>query len=274
MPRLLSRRALPARTSAAVLASLCIALTGAQAQARWTIDPRTSLAWWQVSPHLNHLWATTCPEEPSWRPGQGRSSGWSMATAVQNASRTGYQNVPDTVHVPLYPRSEIHRVCPADAVTGQLVLPDTVTWRGAHGEVAVKAEALTTGEDMRDVYARNAILGVFLYPVIRFELDSLVHVTRHGDTLRGTAMGALTIRRTTNPVSAAVTAFPVGDSTRVLAKIRMPARALVSEWNISKHALGLGVGTNIWKDFFMGVDLMVGPEAIKAHHRTPQSGAS
>ena len=36
---------------------------GAQAQVVWVADPKSSLAWWQVSPHYNQLWATTCPWE-------------------------------------------------------------------------------------------------------------------------------------------------------------------------------------------------------------------
>src|SRR5882672_8525183 len=53
----------------------CLLLTGpaaAHAQMRWVVDSRSSLAWWQVSPNLNHLWATTCPGDSSWRPGEGR----------------------------------------------------------------------------------------------------------------------------------------------------------------------------------------------------------
>ena len=30
----------------------------AHAQTRWVVDPKASLVWWQMSPNLNHLWAT------------------------------------------------------------------------------------------------------------------------------------------------------------------------------------------------------------------------
>src|SRR5882757_8516136 len=77
---------------AAVLLCLRTASADAQAETRWTVDPKASLAWWQVSPHLNHLWATTCPGEPSWRPGEGRSSGWNINPYLELPA-TGYANV-------------------------------------------------------------------------------------------------------------------------------------------------------------------------------------
>src|SRR2546425_12029730 len=73
-------------------------------QARWVVEPTTSLAWWQMVPHLHHLWATTCPGEPSWRPGEGRSSGWAINPALELAE-SGYGLIDDTVH-----RSEERRV--------------------------------------------------------------------------------------------------------------------------------------------------------------------
>ena len=58
------------RTLAAALVGLLTAVAGAPAQTAWTVDPKASLAWWQINPHLGHLWATTCPQEPSWKPGR------------------------------------------------------------------------------------------------------------------------------------------------------------------------------------------------------------
>src|SRR6266853_2667034 len=94
-------------TLAAPLAGLGLltVVAAAHAQVRWTIDPKTSIAWWQMSPNLNHLWATTCPGDPSWRPGEGRSSGWNINPKLK-LPRTGYANVDDTVHVPLFPRHD------------------------------------------------------------------------------------------------------------------------------------------------------------------------
>src|SRR5918999_1536093 len=98
----------------ALLASFVIAAAGAQAQTRWTVDPKLSLAWWQVSPHLNHLWATTCPEEGSWRPGEGRSGGWAINRDLRtpySGGTTGDQAVADTINIPLYPRGKVETVC-------------------------------------------------------------------------------------------------------------------------------------------------------------------
>jgi len=51
-------------------ALLLLAAAPLAAQTRWVIDRKTSLAWWQMDPHYEHLWATTCPADPSWQPGE------------------------------------------------------------------------------------------------------------------------------------------------------------------------------------------------------------
>jgi hypothetical protein len=50
----------------------------------------------------------------------------------------------------------------------------------------------------------------------------------------------------------------------VLAKLRVQAPMLWRDFGISKYAL-MGAGTGIWKDFFMGVDLLLRPEATGAN---------
>jgi hypothetical protein len=47
---------------------------------------------------------------------------------------------------------------------------------------------------------------------------------------------------------------------RVTSKIRIPAKDLVPEWGLSKFALGLGIGTKIWYDLFIGADMLLRPE--------------
>ena len=89
------------------IATAAFAQTSAE-PSRWTVDSKTSLAWWQMSPNLNHLWATTCPGDPSWRPGEDRSPGWNFDPNLR-LPKTGYSNVDDTINVPLFPR---HRVVP------------------------------------------------------------------------------------------------------------------------------------------------------------------
>jgi polyisoprenoid-binding protein YceI len=237
---------------AAILAALG---PGARAQTRWTIDAKSSLAWWQVNPHLNHLWATTCPEEPSWRPGEGRSAGWVIGQALR-PPKHGYAGVNDTTIVPLYPRYEALPVC-TEAVQGQVLVADTVRWRGVRGEVRVRGDELVTGEERRDTYSRQAVLETTRYPEIRFTIDSLVGVTRHADTVRGTAVGVLTLRDVSKPMTAGVQAWPEAGGVRVVAKLRIPATELTEEWGLSKFALGLGVTTRIWYDLFMGVDVVL-----------------
>ncbi len=119
------------RSLAAALLGLVTAVAPVPAQTHWTVDPKTSLAWWQMSPNMNHLWATTCPADSSWRPGENRSSGWVINPKLK-LPRSGYGNVDDTVHVPLYPRHTVQPDC-VEAVRGEVVVPDTVHWRGVHG---------------------------------------------------------------------------------------------------------------------------------------------
>jgi hypothetical protein len=232
------------------------AATGsARAQARWIIDGKSSLAWWQVSPHLNHLWATSCPQDPDWRPGEGRSSGWVINKALK-LPKTGYANDPDTIHVPLYPRKEVKAIC-TEAVRGQVLVPDTLTWKGARGQVSVQGDALLTGENMRDLFAHRAVLQTQQYPEIRFTLDSLVGMTRQADTLRGTVTGTFTMHGMAKPMSGLVVAYPAAGGMRVLAKLHLPAQSLLDDWGFSKFGLSLGVGTGIWQDLFMGVDMLM-----------------
>jgi len=222
----------------------------APAQTRWVVDPPTSLAWWQMSPNLGHLWATTCPADPSWRPGMGRSPGWNVTTP--DRSTTGVSNREDTIHVPLYPRRKVRHLCAA-AVSGEVVA-DTSNWRGVHGTVRVRSEALIGGEAMRDALMHQ-VLGTDRYPDIVFRLDSLVDLVRLGDTVAGSAMGVLTVRDQQRPVTAEIKVFPDSSSLRVLAKWRVPALVL-HDFTPGLRYLNLGLDARIWKDFFMGADLV------------------
>ncbi|HUL03394.1 MAG TPA: hypothetical protein VLV16_09230 [Gemmatimonadales bacterium] len=250
------------RHATIVLGSLLLAApAAAPAQTRWTVDTKSSLAWWQVSPHLNHLWATTCPGDSSWRPGEGRSSGWYINPKLK-PPKTGYANVDDTVHVPMYPRTTVYPLC-VEAVKGEVTTPDTVHWRGVHGKVTVVGDALITGEMMRDVLAHQ-VMQTSQYPDIVYTVDSLTNVGHKGDTLTATAVGSLSFRMIPYPMTAVVKAFHDAGGMRVLAKMRMPAHNLL-DMTPKLHYLGLGVNTNIWHDFFMGVDVVFRPM---------QSGAS
>lgn len=245
----------------ALLGSLALE---AQAQVRWTADRKASLAWWQINPHLNHLWATTCPEEPSWRPGEGRSGGWSISQALR-PPKQGYAAVSDTTIIPLYPRPKVRSIC-AEAVTATITVDDTTTWRGIRGEVSVKADALVGGETRRDEYARDAVLETRKYPEVKLTIDSVVRVRERADTLFGTAIGVLHLHGVSQPVTAGIRAWPdAGGGLRVLGKFHIPAEDLVPVYNISSFALGLGVGVRVWRDLYMGVDMVVRPEGSEAN---------
>lgn len=254
-------RSLLRRTT--TVAAICVftALAAAQAQSRWVVDPKGSLAWWQIDPHLSHLWGTTCPQEPSWRPGEGRSGGWTTEQAMNAKTLAhGFSDVSDTVHTPLYPRRRVRFVC-SEAVQGEFLLPDTLKWRGAHGRITIDAKQIVTGENMRDKYEQNAILSVSVYPEITYALDSIADVTRKGDTLTGTAYGNWTMRSVTKPVSSFAKAYPEAGGMRLLTKFRIPVKDLVEEYGVWKRNLGLGVMMDIWKWLYMGVDLAVHPES-------------
>jgi hypothetical protein len=240
---------------AALLLAWLIHAPSAPAQTVWTVDPKLSLAWWQVVPHLGHLWATTCPSEPSWQPGEGRSAVWTMDKIP---AHEGALTV-DTMKVPRYPRPTALPLC-RKAVEGKVVVADSIRWQGIRGEVRVTAAALVTGNKMRDEYAREEVLQVRNNPEIQLTIDSVVVTTRRGDTLQGTAAGMFTLRRVSRPVTATVQAWPEAGGLRVLARFPIPAQDLVPVYRFSKMALGLGIGTKIWQYVFAGVDLVLIPD--------------
>lgn len=246
--------------------SLAVALLGAplavpgEAQTRWTAERRSSLAWYQMNPHLNHLWATTCPEEPSWRPGDGYSGGWSVSQMFK-PPKHGYAAVSDTTIIPLYPRRKVRSVC-TEAVTGEFTIADTVNWTGISGKVVVEAAKVFSADNRRDEYARKSVLETHRYPEIQFVVDSMVNITRKGDTLSGTAWGVFTVHGNSQPMDAGIRFWhePGTGGLRVLGKFHITAEDMIKKYGISKFALGLGAATNIWQDLYMGVDMLVKPE--------------
>ncbi len=250
------------RSACALLLCLLAAPATAHAQVRWVVDGKGSLAWWQVDPHMNHLWATTCPSEPTWKVGEGHSTGWTSRAAVE-AEGASFANVSDTIHVPRYPRPRIRTLC-EEAVRGWVDLPDTVGWRRAHGEIVVKADKIFTGERNRDEYAQNAIFGVHVYPDITFFIDSLVDMRRVGDTLKGTVVGRFKFRGKVHPVNATLESYAAAGGTRVLSKFRLPVMDLIKKYGVTRRSVGLGIGLNIWKTLFVGVDLLMRPDKTAA----------
>jgi hypothetical protein len=243
--------ALPA--FAAVVLWVLPSPAGGQEGVRWEVDPIRSLAWWQVDPHLNHLWATTCPADTSWRPGEGRGGGWYLGTKLP---KDGYQSVSDTSKVPLYPRVKIQPIC-IPAVSGEVFVRDTLTWTGVSGEITVDARRLTCGEERRDTFMRQTILQTKKYPLITFRIDSVIDMTRQTDSLVGTAVGMLTVRDVTQPATARLVARHEARGLRVTSRIRIEAEDLTETWELSAFALGLGVGVRMWHYLFVGVDVLL-----------------
>ena len=225
---------------------------------RWVGDSKQSLAWWQIDPHYEHLWATTCPDDPSWQPGEGRDPGL----------YTDYSTRPTTVaaarsdsRIPLFPRHRVRPLC-REAVRVEVTLEDTVRWRGVKGVVVVTADSLFTGLSMRDIYARKAVLETERYPEIKFTIDSLTNVQR-GDTLRALAVGTFETHGRTLPASVPIVAWRDAAGFRVKGQSQFDAQLLVSHFDMSKWALGMGVVFKRWKTVHWGVDLIVRPDASR-----------
>src|SRR5581483_5187394 len=178
-----SQYSLPSLFLIAGLSFVLTSVTRAQGHvAAYTVDAKSSLAWWQVNPNMKHLWATTCPLDPSWLPGEGRSPGLGIDQHMLDFPPE------DTVHIPLLERVRVRPVC-AEAVHGQLMTPDTATWKGVQGQIVVDAGALVTGENARDQFARKEVLETDKYPKIVFDIDRVVALKPAGDSITGLAVG-------------------------------------------------------------------------------------
>jgi hypothetical protein len=236
---------------ATALFVVAVATAGAQSKVTtYTVDAKSSLAWWQVNPHLNHLWATTCPLDPSWLPGDGRSSGLGLTEHMLDFPPD------DTVHIPLTVRIRPRPVC-AEAVHGQLMAADTATWQGLQGKIVVVAAALVSGLKDRDAYARDKVLEVDKYPQIAFTIDKLVGVKPKGDSVTAIAVGTLSLHGTTTPMTIPIIAWHEDGALRVRGRWFMHADEMVSKYGISQQAMAMGVGMGIWQQLWMGVDLVL-----------------
>lgn len=229
---------------------------GQDDQVRWTVDPKTSLAWFQIEPHYSHLWATTCPDDPSWQPGEGWTPG---VKEIDYSTRPKFfaADVRDP-RIPMFPRGEVSPVC-RQAVQGEVTAGDTVSWTGVTGRVALLPDSLLMGLTMRDAFLRKKLFETHKYGEIRFTLDSLIAV-QPGDTLRATAIGIYELRGVRQPIESSVLAWRESGVLRVLAQWKMDAQDLVKVYGMSRWALGLAVALRRWRIVHMGVDLMMTPE--------------
>jgi hypothetical protein len=218
----------------------------------WVVDERTSLAWWQMNPHIDHLWATTCPGDPSWQPGDGHSGGWSIdRDRLPDGHKGSSSALSPSEHIPLFPREEVREVC-TPAVAGEIVVGDASTWDGVEGRVAVDVNGLETGSNLRNRFT----VGLFAaHSEIAFRVDRLENVQR-GDTLRATAVGILELRGVETPMEVPIKAWREADGLRVVGKFQVPARDLIRVYGMSRWKLGLGA-TSIWKELHMGIDVVL-----------------
>lgn len=229
------------------------AAPGAPQNVKYSAHPRASLAWWQVDPHFGHLWATTCPEDPSWQPGEGRSPQYYIDYLRRpEIKESGGKDR----RIPLYPRKRIRHVC-KPAVAAVAELRDTSDLASlVSAQVSVLADSLITGLDMRDAYARRRVLETKMYPALRFAVDSLTAVTP-GDTLRATAVGTFEAHGVRVPMQSPIKVWREGGGIRVQSHFFIPARDLIDVFDMSPLALGMGVRMMEWNELHMGIDILL-----------------
>lgn len=237
-----------------VALSPLLAVSLSSQSAQWTVDQKTSLAWWQVDPHYEHLWATTCPADSSWQAGEGRDAG--LYTNYATRPQTIAAGISDT-RIPLFPRNVVKANC-QQAIRGEITTPDTRGWRGVRGVVTVIADSLFTGLGYRDRFGRKYVLHTARYPEITFTIDSLTEI-QPGDTLRAIAVGTFELHGVKQSTRAPLRAWREPAGFRVQSQFSVPALALTQEFKMSKVALGMGVVMRRWKTVYMGVDLLLRP---------------
>ncbi len=214
-----------------------------------------SLAWWQMNPHMGHLWATTCPGDSAWRPGEGTTPDEAVAAMKAMRKRIGYGTVTLDSIIPLYPRKIVRPVC-SDAVRADIEVGDFKTLAGVHGEVNVSVRELYTGMRLRDEFTFG-LLQYLKYPNIVFDIDSLSNVVQRGDTTYANVVGDFTLRGSRDKRTVPVKITKVRDGIRIIGRFEMRASDLEEVYGMSKYKLGLGVGTGIWKLLHMGFDIIL-----------------
>ncbi len=228
---------------------------GAQSQIRYEIAPRSSLAWWQIDPNYGHLWSTTCPDDPNWQAGEGRSptAPVNFKTRKRHVASASADRDRD---VPMYPRLEVYDVC-RDAVRGGLTTSDTITWRDVRGEVIVLPDSLDTGLGMRTLYARKSIFQTHKFRNIRFVLDSLSNLQRSSDTIYAVVHGMLELHGVQNRITSDVKAWPEAGGLRVQSFYEFPAGDLTGVYKMSKMALEMGTALGRWNTVYFGIDAIL-----------------
>jgi hypothetical protein len=223
----------------------------------WLVWPRQSLAWWQVEPNYGHLWATTCPDDPSWSAGESRSPGYAYRDeGLPVSAKLG-------TRIPLFPRGTVHPVC-RDAVRGSVTIADTVHWTGVRGEIVLRTGQVTTGADFRDAYMQKAVFMSSQHPEVKFRIDSLTDVRMVGDSIHATAVGSLNVLGRPHARTARVVAWRVPEGLRVRARLEASVKDMTEHFGMSKIVLNMGVVLGRWDTLYMGIDIIL---------RAPAGGA-
>ena len=224
----------------------------AQQPVRWSVNQRASLAWYQINPHYNHLWATTCPEDPAWQPGEGRSEGFYVDYLRRRPTR---ETDDIETRIPLYPRKTVRSVC-RQAVSGEFTATDTVTFRDLKGTVSIVSDSLVSGLNIRDNYARRVIFNSSRFPEIKYTIESISESTGR-DTITATAQGKLLLHGVERPLPAKLKIWSEPGGRRVQARVDIPAKDLTKIYQMSELALGMGVGLGRWRTIHTGVDAVL-----------------
>jgi hypothetical protein len=219
----------------------------------YTLDTSRSLVWWQLDPHFGHLWATTCPNDKSWQPGEGHSPGYYIN--YKTRPKIKVTNESET-RLPLFPRDTVRANC-RRAVSGTLTTTDARRYANLKGTISVAVDSLTIGSDQRDKFADKYVYASNKYPTIKYMIDSLTNVVVSGDSVTAIAVGTFEMREVRRATRVQVWGIQTPDGLRVRGMFAMPASELRDRYGASKVALGVGVGLKLWDTLYMGFDLIL-----------------
>ena len=242
------------QSSLFAMVAILISLRPAAAQSTsFAVDASRSMVWWQLDPHYGHLWATTCPHDRSWQPGEGHSPGYYINYKTRPKIRTLKEN---ETRIPLFPRDTVRANC-RRAVKGSVTMSGR--FAGMNGKISVLVDSITNGADQRDKFANKYVYSSAKYPEVTFTIDSVTSVVMAGDSITGVAVGTFELRGVQKPTRVQVRGNQTPEGLRVRGMFAMPAKELQDRFDVSKVALGLGVGMKLWDTLFMGFDLILAP---------------
>jgi hypothetical protein len=222
-------------------------------QTRYVLDQKRSLVWWQLDPHFGHLWATTCPNDPSWQPGEGHSGHYSID--YKKRPKVKLTNV-SAAKFPLFPRDTVRANC-RTAVSGSFATTDAKRFTNMQGSVAILMDSITNGSDARDLMAKKYIYSSAKYPTVKFTVDSLTSIGMIGDTVNAIAVGTFELRGVQKPTRVQVHGVYEPSGLRVRGLFAMPVTELQDRYSVSKAVLSMGVGAKLWDALFMGFDFIL-----------------